>query len=72
MLTQTLRRLEASGLVTRTVYPQVPLHVEYALTDLGHSAAKPLGELRTWAEDNLDAVTYPGPNTTGGAGIASA
>ncbi|MFE3205854.1 winged helix-turn-helix transcriptional regulator [Embleya sp. NPDC059237] len=54
VLTQTLRRLEDSALLTRTIYPAVPLHVEYALTDLGHSAAVPLGLLRTWVEENLD------------------
>jgi DNA-binding HxlR family transcriptional regulator len=56
VLTQTLRRLEESDLVTRTVYPAVPLHVEYALTTLGHSAAVPLRQLRTWVEDNIDNV----------------
>lgn len=54
VLTQTLRRLEESGLVLRTVYPAVPLHVEYALTELGRSAAVPLGALRDWVEENLD------------------
>ena len=54
VLTQTLRRLEDAGLVDRTVYPAVPLHVEYALTALGRSAAVPLSLLRTWVEDNLD------------------
>ncbi|MEU0934281.1 helix-turn-helix domain-containing protein [Embleya sp. NPDC005971] len=54
VLTQTLRRLEDSGILTRTVYPAVPLHVEYALTPLGHGAAVPLGLLRTWVEENLD------------------
>lgn len=54
VLTSTLRRLEATGLVSRTVHPEVPLRVEYALTNLGHSAAVPLGLLRAWVEDNLD------------------
>ncbi|QMU76692.1 helix-turn-helix transcriptional regulator [Streptacidiphilus sp. PB12-B1b] len=54
VLTQTLRRLEDSALLTRTVYPAVPLHVEYALTPLGRSAAVPLGLLRSWVEENLD------------------
>lgn len=56
VLTQTLRRLEESDLVVRTVYPAVPLHVEYALTTLGRSAAVPLRQLRTWVEDNIDNV----------------
>lgn len=54
VLTQTLRRLQEFGLVDRTVYPAVPLHVEYALTELGHSAAVPLGLLRGWVENNMD------------------
>jgi len=57
VLTQTLRRLEEFGFLDRTVYPAVPLHVEYALTALGHSAAVPLGLLRTWVEQNLDDTT---------------
>ncbi|MFF3401317.1 winged helix-turn-helix transcriptional regulator [Streptomyces sp. NPDC002659] len=66
VLTQTLRRLEDTGLVDRTIYPAVPLHVEYALTDLGHGAAVPLGLLRTWVEENLDnATSTPGRPATG-------
>jgi len=56
VLTQTLRRLEGAGFLDRTIIPAVPLHVEYALTDLGRSAAVPLGQLRTWAVDNIDHV----------------
>lgn len=52
VLTQTLRRLEARGLITRTIYPKVPLHVEYALTDLDRTAVAPLAALRDWAETN--------------------
>ncbi|WP_328537695.1 winged helix-turn-helix transcriptional regulator [Streptomyces sp. NBC_00344] len=54
VLTQTLRRLEGAGLVDRTVYPAVPLHVEYELTGLGRGAAVPLSLLRDWVEENLD------------------
>jgi DNA-binding HxlR family transcriptional regulator len=56
VLTQTLRRLEDYGLIDRTVYPEVPLHVEYALTTLGKSAAVPLNLLRTWVEENIDSA----------------
>ncbi|MFF2546233.1 winged helix-turn-helix transcriptional regulator [Kitasatospora sp. NPDC058063] len=55
-LTQTLRRLEDFGLVDRTVYPEVPLHVVYELTALGKSAAIPLNLLRTWVEENIDST----------------
>src|SRR3954468_17834330 len=37
MLTQTLRQMERDGLVTRTVHPVIPPHVDYKLTDLGAS-----------------------------------
>ncbi|MEE1754478.1 winged helix-turn-helix transcriptional regulator [Streptomyces sp. SP18CS02] len=56
VLTNTLRRLEERGFVDRTVYPAVPLHVEYALTELGHSVAEPLRQLRTWVEVHLDDI----------------
>ena len=56
VLTQTLRRLEELGLVDRTVYPSVPLHVEYSLTELGRDACIPLGELRRWVESNVDRI----------------
>jgi DNA-binding HxlR family transcriptional regulator len=56
MLTQTLRALERDGLVTRTVYPTVPLRVEYELTELGRSVIEPLATLRAWAQQNYDSV----------------
>jgi DNA-binding HxlR family transcriptional regulator len=62
MLTQTVRRLEAAALVTRTIYPEVPPRVEYALTELGRSVAEPLAALRAWAEDNIDRIEALNPN----------
>ncbi|MFB7230580.1 winged helix-turn-helix transcriptional regulator [Streptomyces fimicarius] len=56
VLTSTLRRLEERGFVERTIYPAVPLHVEYELTGLGHSVAQPLAQLRTWVEDHIDEI----------------
>jgi DNA-binding HxlR family transcriptional regulator len=56
MLTQTLRRLEAHGLVDRTVYPVVPPKVEYNLTKLGESLLEPVTALKAWAEGNSDAI----------------
>ncbi|GHO99475.1 transcriptional regulator [Reticulibacter mediterranei] len=49
MVTQTLRKLEKEGLVTRTVYPTSPPTVEYALTPLGEMLQSAFQELLQWA-----------------------
>ncbi|WP_433442206.1 winged helix-turn-helix transcriptional regulator [Nonomuraea sp. CA-141351] len=56
VLTSTLRRLEEYGFVERTVYAEVPVRVEYALTELGRSVAVPLEALRHWVEEHADAI----------------
>ncbi|GGJ97539.1 transcriptional regulator [Streptomyces camponoticapitis] len=56
MLTQTLRRLERDGLLSRTVTPAVPVRVEYALTPLGQSLMPVLYALSGWAERNIEQV----------------
>lgn len=56
MLTQTLRRMEADGFVSRRAFATVPVTVEYSLTPLGHSLHAALSPLRQWAEDNMDKV----------------
>jgi DNA-binding HxlR family transcriptional regulator len=48
MLTQQLRELEQAGLLTRTVHPVVPPHVDYAITDLGRTALPAIEALRSW------------------------
>ena len=53
MLTQTLRGLEADGLVSRTVYPEMPPRVEYALTERGRSFLPLMRQLIDWAYHNL-------------------
>ncbi|MBQ6237714.1 MAG: helix-turn-helix transcriptional regulator [Bacteroidales bacterium] len=53
MLTQTLRGLEADGLVCRTVYPEMPPRVEYALTERGRSFLPLMRQLIDWAYNNL-------------------
>jgi DNA-binding HxlR family transcriptional regulator len=50
MLTLQLRELEADGIVTRHVYPQVPPKVEYELTPFGETLAPILISLREWGE----------------------
>ncbi|WP_341946203.1 helix-turn-helix domain-containing protein [Microbacterium sp. LWH11-1.2] len=54
VLTATLRRLEARALLVRTVFAEVPVRVEYSLTDLGVDAEKPLRALRGWVEANIE------------------
>ncbi len=49
MLTQTLRGLERDGLLTRTVYAEMPPRVEYDLTPLGRSFLEPVNALCEWA-----------------------
>lgn len=56
MLTQTLRALQRDGLVTRTVYPQVPPRVEYELTEAGHTLQEPLKALEDWAITHMPAI----------------
>ncbi|KFL30538.1 hypothetical protein JP75_13660 [Devosia riboflavina] len=56
MLTKTLRQMEADGLVTRTVHPVVPPHVDYALTDLGRGLGAAFCSVWTWAEAHYDDI----------------
>ena len=56
MLTQTLRGLERDGLVRRTVHPEVPVRVEYALTEAGRTLQEPLRALEQWSIEHLGAV----------------
>ena len=51
VLTSQLRDMEASGLVTRQVYAEVPPRVEYSLTDLGRSLKPILDAMWTWGEE---------------------
>lgn len=53
VLTQTLRAMENDGLITRTVFAEVPPRVEYALTDLGRSLHTPISAVAEWAEQNV-------------------
>ncbi|MFC0545854.1 winged helix-turn-helix transcriptional regulator [Kutzneria chonburiensis] len=56
MLTQTLRKLERDGLLTRTVTPTVPVRVDYELTDLGRTLVPVLLAVKTWSETHIEAV----------------
>jgi DNA-binding HxlR family transcriptional regulator len=56
MLTQTLREMEALGLVTRRVHGTVPPAVDYTLTALGQRFVEPIELLYGWARANGDAL----------------
>lgn len=56
MLTQTLREMEASGLVTRHVQGTIPPAVEYRLTPLGMRFIEPIELLYAWSRANADAL----------------
>ena len=54
MLTQQLRELELDGIVSRTVYPEVPPRVDYALTALGKGLSPVIETLYRWGENYLE------------------
>jgi DNA-binding HxlR family transcriptional regulator len=49
VLTATLRKLEQNGIVSRQVYAEIPVRVEYTLTPLGWQLTEPLMALYEWA-----------------------
>jgi DNA-binding HxlR family transcriptional regulator len=57
VLTEVVRSLERDGMVTRRVYAQSPLRVEYSLTPLGRSLFGVVEGLRVWAERQIVKVT---------------
>ena len=51
VLTDSLREMEAAGIVTRTAYPEVPPRVEYALSELGETLGPILDAIAEWGTD---------------------
>ena len=51
VLTDSLRLMEADGIITRTVYPEVPPRVEYALSDLGESMRPIMDAMEIWGTE---------------------
>jgi DNA-binding HxlR family transcriptional regulator len=64
MLTQTLREMEATGLVSRHVESVVPPAVEYRLTPLGERFVEPVEFLYAWGRTNADALDQLGTRPT--------
>lgn len=56
MLTLTLRGLERDGLVTRTVFPEIPPRVDYELTRLGKTLLVPIQGLAEWAAEHRTSI----------------
>lgn len=56
MLSSTLRTLEADGLVSRKVYPEVPPKVEYSLTETGLSLVPFIVQLTEWAQKHMKSI----------------
>lgn len=57
MLTVTVRNLERDGLISRTIYAEVPPRVEYALTELGATLRDPVVALANWAAEHEAQIT---------------
>ena len=51
VLTDSLRSMEADGIITRTVYPEVPPRVEYALSELGESMRPIMDAMEIWGTE---------------------
>lgn len=51
VLTDSLRSMEADGIITRTVYPEVPPHVEYSLSELGESMRPIIKSMENWGTE---------------------
>lgn len=56
MLAETLKTLEADGLVNRKIYAEVPPKVEYSMTDTGKSLIPIIHQLTQWAQNNMKKV----------------
>ena len=56
VLSNTLKILEADGFVARTVHKEVPIRVEYELTDLGRSIIPIIHQLTEWAQTNMKSI----------------
>lgn len=56
VLANTLRTLEADNLVKRTVFPEVPIRVEYELTDTGRTLVPIISMLTEWAQENMPSI----------------
>lgn len=59
VLTDNLRAMEQDGIVTRTVFPEVPPHVEYALSELGESMRPIISTMESWGLGYKELMAQP-------------
>jgi hypothetical protein len=69
MLTEQLRELESHGLVTRTVYAEVPPRVEYAATPLGENLRPVLTAMADWGRIHGDKITNMSRGVAGNGAV---
>lgn len=55
MLTERFKELEQAGIVTRTVYPEMPIRIEYGLTEKGKALRPVMDAVQNWGEDWISA-----------------
>ena len=61
LLSERLRELESAGIVSRTVYPDIPVRIEYRLTEKGRELQQIVEAISGWAERWADPLTSPEP-----------
>lgn len=54
VLSDRLKEMENEGIITRTVYPEMPVRIEYSLTDKGTALAPILGEISNWSTEWIE------------------
>lgn len=52
-LSLRLHQLEKNGIIKKKIYPEIPLHVEYSLTERGHSLGAIIRQMYKWGEKSL-------------------
>lgn len=57
LLSERFKDLENEGIVTRAVYPDIPVRIEYSLTDKGRSLEPVVREIQRWSQDWIEATT---------------
>lgn len=59
LLSERLKNLESQGLVSRTVYPETPVRIEYELTEKGKSLKSVMDEIQSWSQEWIEAPPEP-------------